>query len=148
MRIATWSSSIAKLAPSLALVFLAAACTGNAGESNPCDTSPVSAACLGGDASSGDASGGGPEDDATTATDGGSVSAEDDASTLPPAGCGDGERAANTAEECDDGNTRGGDGCDARCLQEPGYNCAPKGGACETICGDGLQLVGDTCDDG
>jgi fibro-slime domain-containing protein len=62
-------------------------------------------------------------------------------------GCGDGERAADSAEECDDGNTRPGDGCDARCLQEPGYNCPPKGGACETICGDGLQLATEACDD-
>ena len=36
--------------------------------------------------------------------------------------CGDGRRIA--PEDCDDGNTAGGDGCSAACSVEPGWGCA------------------------
>ena len=38
--------------------------------------------------------------------------------------CGNGE--IGEGEGCDDGNGRGGDGCDARCLVERGYNCGTE----------------------
>jgi cysteine-rich repeat protein len=66
--------------------------------------------------------------------------------------CGDGTLAA-TGEECDDGNTDAGDGCDATCAPEAGWDCdmaSPT--VCAEICGDGT-VVGDEagasgCDDG
>ena len=42
--------------------------------------------------------------------------------------------AAGRTEECDDGNTTGGDGCSASCTVE--------------ICGNGIVDVGEQCDDG
>ena len=51
-----------------------------------------------------------------------------------PAHCGDG--VTDVEEECDDGNTDDGDGCNAECVLEPG------------ICGDGHINAGETCDDG
>lgn len=47
--------------------------------------------------------------------------------------CGDGTQQAN--EECDDGNTDPGDGCDALCK-------------IESLCGDGNVTAGEECDDG
>ncbi len=47
--------------------------------------------------------------------------------------CGDGQTDGN--EECDDGNTTAGDGCDARCQREP-------------VCGDGFIDQPESCDDG
>lgn len=49
--------------------------------------------------------------------------------------CGDGDVQRGAGEECDDGNGRGGDGCDARCVIEEG-------------CGDGFLDSGEECDDG
>jgi cysteine-rich repeat protein len=51
--------------------------------------------------------------------------------------CGDG--VVDHDEECDDGNLRGCDGCDADCNLEPGY-----------VCGDGVLSTdcGEECDDG
>lgn len=53
------------------------------------------------------------------------------------AGCGDGTRTA--PEQCDDGNTRPGDGCDAACMLE-----------LSSSCGDGVvdRTMGEQCDDG
>ncbi len=51
-------------------------------------------------------------------------------STLPR--CGNG--ALNTGEECDDGNTISGDGCDSNCKT--------------TRCGNGVVTTGEQCDDG
>ena len=46
--------------------------------------------------------------------------------------CGDG--VVGSGEQCDDGNTVGGDGCSAACQFE--------------VCGNGIVDVGETCDDG
>jgi cysteine-rich repeat protein len=63
--------------------------------------------------------------------------------------CGDGMRVY---EECDDGNTKGGDGCSADCGIEEGYRCYPTGTGkdkCEKLkCGDGVVSAGEACDDG
>ena len=49
-----------------------------------------------------------------------------------PAVCGDGDVQAD--EECDDGNTRNNDGCDAACHVE------------KYTCGDGSVAPDETCD--
>uniref|UniRef100_A0A0G4HN54 EGF-like domain-containing protein n=1 Tax=Chromera velia CCMP2878 TaxID=1169474 RepID=A0A0G4HN54_9ALVE len=36
-------------------------------------------------------------------------------------------------EECDDGNTSGGDGCDSNGKEEPGWTCPVEGGTCSDI---------------
>lgn len=58
--------------------------------------------------------------------------------------CGDDQREGT--EQCDDGNTTPFDGCDPTCNNEP--NCS--GGACQSVCGDGVILPGtdEACDDG
>jgi cysteine-rich repeat protein len=60
-------------------------------------------------------------------------------------GCGNGFIEAD--EECDDGNTEGGDGCDAVCLIEAGFECV--GTNCNvSVCGDGIIAGAEQCDDG
>ena len=75
--------------------------------------------------------------------------------------CGDGVQCRS--EECDDGNTVNGDGCDANCTASRcgnGIVAAPEEcddgnydpfdgctNAC-TICGDGIVAPGEECDDG
>ena len=72
--------------------------------------------------------------------------------------CGNGVRS--TAEECDDNNTVGGDGCDAMCNVETGFECVSStqssgsgvGGldTCGPRCGDGIELSArglEDCDD-
>ncbi len=65
--------------------------------------------------------------------------------TVDPVVCGDG--AVEGLESCDDGNTDAGDGCDATCATEDGWDC-PLGAACSEICGDSLIVGDETCDDG
>ncbi len=72
--------------------------------------------------------------------------------------CGDG--VVDMGEACDDGNLTVGDGCDANCTLETGYGCnvdiAPADGICDTggagsviiVCGDGIVLGTEVCDDG
>ena len=61
--------------------------------------------------------------------------------------CGDGFRVGT--EECDDGNTVNGDGCNKFCKRETGYHCPEKGGRCEKdVCGDGKVTGDETCDEG
>ena len=64
--------------------------------------------------------------------------------------CGDG-KIQSDYEQCDDGNTKDGDGCTSKCAFEPNWICATKDGKshCSPIlCGNG-QLDGDEeCDDG
>ncbi|WP_431603497.1 DUF4215 domain-containing protein [Corallococcus macrosporus] len=60
--------------------------------------------------------------------------------------CGDG--AISPREECDDGNTTAGDGCNATCGIEPGYGCTGAPSACARTCGNGNLNPGEQCDDG
>jgi cysteine-rich repeat protein len=50
----------------------------------------------------------------------------------PPPGCGNGASEPALGEECDDGNTLGGDGCSSQCKLE--------------ACGNGIIEAGETCD--
>ncbi len=59
--------------------------------------------------------------------------------------CGDG--AIESTEECDDGNTADGDGCDASCTVEAGYLCNGTPSMCALSCGDGVINGADACDD-
>lgn len=61
-----------------------------------------------------------------------------------PVTCGDGQ-AAPGVEDCDDGNTKAGDGCSPTCTAEPGWTC--DGRTC-TKCGNDRLEEGETCDDG
>jgi cysteine-rich repeat protein len=47
---------------------------------------------------------------------------------------------------CDDHNTRFGDGCGPNCRPEPGYVCGAQG--CAPVCGDGVIIAPETCDQG
>ncbi len=62
--------------------------------------------------------------------------------------CGDG--IVETGEQCDDGNTMPGDGCNGVCQVENGYVCPAAGGKCVLIatCGNGVLDPGEGCDDG
>jgi large repetitive protein len=52
-------------------------------------------------------------------------------------------------ELCDDGNTTGGDGCDATCGIEAGFSCSGSNpSACAVTCGDGVRAASEACDDG
>lgn len=60
--------------------------------------------------------------------------------------CGDG--VISPREQCDDGNTTSGDGCDATCGIESGYGCYGQPSVCNAGCGDGALGEGEQCDDG
>lgn len=61
--------------------------------------------------------------------------------------CGDGIVAG--VEDCDDGNTRNGDGCSSTCRFEEGFRCPTPGQDCiPTRCGDGVREGTEQCDDG
>ncbi len=65
--------------------------------------------------------------------------------------CGDG-LLKRPEEQCEDGNTKGGDGCDETCRIEPGYACqfdeADGQSTCALTCGDGLIDPLEACDHG
>ena len=71
---------------------------------------------------------------------------------FPSGGCGGPE-----IEECDDGNTLPGDGCDPHCLVDRTRVCPAEGGPCRIpVCGDGIedggfvrdgQWTGEECED-
>jgi fibro-slime domain-containing protein len=60
--------------------------------------------------------------------------------------CGDG--IVEGTEECDDGGTKSGDGCNNFCKIEPGWSCLVPNAPCQPKCGDGLQIGEEKCDDG
>ena len=61
--------------------------------------------------------------------------------------CGDGYVVGT--EECDDGNTTDGDGCNKFCKREHNYHCPTAGQPCVLDdCGDGLVTGDETCDEG
>jgi fibro-slime domain-containing protein len=66
--------------------------------------------------------------------------------------CGDSVVAGT--ETCDDGNDEAtgtptaGDGCSDICELEPGFTCPRPGASCRPLCGDGLVLGREGCDDG
>ncbi|WP_373048619.1 DUF4215 domain-containing protein [Vulgatibacter sp.] len=61
--------------------------------------------------------------------------------------CGNG--VLEYAEQCDDGNFFGADGCNTFCSLEPGWECPTPGSSChEVVCGDGTVGRGENCDDG
>jgi cysteine-rich repeat protein len=72
----------------------------------------------------------GDEDDCPDTLPGATV--DEQGCAITPPGCGDGTQSAG--EECDDGNTVNGDGCDRNCTV--------------TGCGNGIVTAGETCDDG
>ena len=57
-----------------------------------------------------------------------------------------------TGEQCDDDNTRPGDGCNGVCQREPNYLCPTAGAPCvyapNSVCGNGVVEPGEQCDDG
>jgi hypothetical protein len=58
-----------------------------------------------------------------------------------PRVCGDGAKHP-TAEQCDDGNQLGSDGCSGECVVETGWTCEGAPSVCRT-CGDGVCSVGE-----
>jgi cysteine-rich repeat protein len=66
---------------------------------------------------------------------------------VSPDVCGDG--ILSRSEQCDDGATVSGDGCNATCQLESGYVCSTAGAQCHLqICGDGVSEGDESCDDG
>lgn len=67
-----------------------------------------------------------------------------------PGTCGDG--FLDVGEECDDGNKKGGDGCNPNCKRESVFEC--DDGSCKPVCGDGVTMwmlpegLAEECDDG
>lgn len=68
-----------------------------------------------------------------------------DSATTNPGICGNGDLEGD--EQCDDGNTKDGDGCDRNCTMEEGYSCPVPGEKCKK-CGNGILEVTEVCDDG
>jgi uncharacterized repeat protein (TIGR01451 family)/MYXO-CTERM domain-containing protein len=83
--------------------------------------------------------------------------------TCEPANqCGNGTIEPANGEVCDDGNTTGGDGCEASCKLPNGANCTSDNqcdsGECDETgsmtcvpngtCGNGIVDAGEVCDDG
>src|SRR5437868_558859 len=66
--------------------------------------------------------------------------------------CGDGVVEAALGEQCDDGNSRPGDGCSGTCHVENGFTCTVAGKGCvltvTQTCGNGKVDPGEACDDG
>jgi fibro-slime domain-containing protein len=62
--------------------------------------------------------------------------------------CGNGILEAG--EQCDDGDTAPGDGCNGLCQIEPNYICPTAGQPCQStiVCGNGKVEGNEACDDG
>ena len=82
---------------------------------------------------------------------GGSPMSADNCSTI----CGD--AILSGSEQCDDGawTLARGDGCNSSCFKEAGFDCNYDdithrllGGSCLPVCGDGLWVLREQCDDG
>ncbi|MEN9579141.1 MAG: hypothetical protein RJA70_2150 [Pseudomonadota bacterium] len=58
--------------------------------------------------------------------------------------CGDSQ--LTLPEQCDDGNTETGDGCDAECHAEPGWDCPSDGSGCFPLCESGKTRTGELCE--
>jgi cysteine-rich repeat protein len=64
--------------------------------------------------------------------------------------CGDGK--LDLDEECDDGNSVGGDGCSSTCKIESGFTCttatvqSTTTTICQPACGDGIVAGAEECD--
>jgi len=55
----------------------------------------------------------------------------------------------SAGEACDDGNTSASDGCATDCTTvEHGYTCPTAGVLCVSVCGDGIKVSTEDCDDG
>jgi cysteine-rich repeat protein len=59
-----------------------------------------------------------------------------------------GNRTINPGEGCDDGNSVNGDGCSDTCIAERGYHCAGAPSVCAPGCGNGIVIGSEQCDDG
>ncbi|WP_163999095.1 DUF4215 domain-containing protein [Pyxidicoccus caerfyrddinensis] len=80
-------------------------------------------------------------------TDAGTETGTDAGTDAGTSVCGDGVR--QPPETCDDRNTTSGDGCNAECTEEPGWNCPQSGGRCRAAqCGDGIIAGDEECEDG
>lgn len=53
-----------------------------------------------------------------------------------------------SVEACDDGDTANLDGCNQNCFVESGWTCTGSPSVCVPVCGDGLKVFGEICDDG
>ncbi len=67
----------------------------------------------------------------------------DDPNNNPGGVCGDGR--VDSGEQCDDGNTAGGDGCNATCATEPAAVCGDDTVTAPEQCDDGNTTSGDGC---
>ncbi|HMF40819.1 MAG TPA: DUF4215 domain-containing protein, partial [Polyangia bacterium] len=65
-----------------------------------------------------------------------------------PTKCGNGVQ--DPGEQCDDGNTKAGDGCSAICQIPSGWTCTGWPSVCTMagVCGDGILGATEACDDG
>jgi fibro-slime domain-containing protein len=118
-----------------------------------CTPASVSGATPPGGGGNGAAGGGGPN--------GGGGSGPGIISTQPPAprdagppatgkACGNSVIDISQGENCDDGNTDSGDGCNRICQTEANWNCPTPGQKCENLakCGNSILTSDETCDDG
>jgi fibro-slime domain-containing protein len=70
-----------------------------------------------------------------------------DAGTISVKNCGDGK--LDPGEQCDDGNRKNGDGCNAICQIEADFLCPTPGEPCvdQRVCGNGKLTSDEVCDD-
>lgn len=155
----TWSVSLrGALLSTLVCVFaLASACGGDTTASDDDDDRPEGGQGpgeAGGGGRTGGSGGTAGDGSGGTGGDGTGGSSGGKGGTAGTGGTDDcGNGSVDSDEECDDENASEGDGCDASCRREDGWQCdmlEPTG--CEETCGDGLvvgaEAVGTGCDDG